>query len=92
LFASAFLMSASVGFLFFASRIPVVFTSVGDPIGAGVVASLNRPGANVTGVSSEASVVVGKRLQIPRLRAQSIAALGEIREIKSYLQAISRKP
>jgi putative tryptophan/tyrosine transport system substrate-binding protein len=46
------------------TTIPVVFTSVGDPIGAGVVASLNRPGANVTGVSSEASVVVGKRLQI----------------------------
>ncbi len=46
------------------TTIPVVFTSVGDPIGAGVVASLNRPGGNVTGVSSEASDVVGKRLQI----------------------------
>jgi putative tryptophan/tyrosine transport system substrate-binding protein len=46
------------------ATIPVVFTSVGDPIGAGVVASLNRPGGNVTGVSSEASDVVGKRLQI----------------------------
>ena len=44
--------------------IPVVFTSVGDPIGAGLVASLNRPGANVTGVTSQASDVVGKRLQI----------------------------
>jgi putative ABC transport system substrate-binding protein len=48
------------------TTIPVVFTSVGDPIGAGVVASLNRPGGNVTGVSSEASDVVGKRLQILR--------------------------
>ena len=46
------------------TTIPVVFTSVGDPIGAGVVESLNRPGGNVTGVSSEASDVVGKRLQI----------------------------
>jgi putative tryptophan/tyrosine transport system substrate-binding protein len=46
------------------ATIPIVFTSVGDPIGAGVVASLNRPGGNVTGVSSEASDVVGKRLQI----------------------------
>jgi putative ABC transport system substrate-binding protein len=46
------------------TSIPVVFTSVGDPIGAGLVASLNRPGANVTGVTSQSSGVVGKRLQI----------------------------
>jgi putative ABC transport system substrate-binding protein len=46
------------------TTIPIVFTSVGDPVGAGIVASLNRPGANVTGVTSQASDVVGKRLQI----------------------------
>jgi putative tryptophan/tyrosine transport system substrate-binding protein len=46
------------------SSIPVVFASVGDPIGAGLVASLNRPGGNVTGVTSQASDLVGKRLQI----------------------------
>jgi putative ABC transport system substrate-binding protein len=46
------------------TTIPVVFTSVGDPIGAGLVASLNRPGANVTGLTSQASDIVGKRLQI----------------------------
>lgn len=46
------------------TTIPIVFTSVGDPTGAGLVASLNRPGANVTGVTSKASDLVGKRLQI----------------------------
>jgi ABC-type uncharacterized transport system substrate-binding protein len=46
------------------TTIPIVFTSVGDPTGAGLVASLNRPGANVTGVTSQASDLVGKRLQI----------------------------
>ena len=46
------------------ATIPVVFTSVGDPLGAGLVASLNRPGANVTGLTSQASDIVGKRLQI----------------------------
>jgi ABC-type uncharacterized transport system substrate-binding protein len=46
------------------TTIPIVFTGVGDPVGAGIVASLNRPGANVTGVTSQASDVVGKRLQI----------------------------
>ncbi len=46
------------------STIPVVFTSVGDPLGAGVVASLSRPSGNVTGQSSQASEIGGKRLQI----------------------------
>lgn len=32
------------------SRIPIVFTGVGDPVGAGLVANLSRPGANVTGM------------------------------------------
>ena len=46
------------------TTIPVVFTSVGDPIGAGLVTSLSRPGANVTGLTSQAREIVGKRMQI----------------------------
>jgi putative ABC transport system substrate-binding protein len=46
------------------STIPIVFASVGDPVGAGLINSLNRPGGNVTGVTSEASDVVGKRLEV----------------------------
>jgi putative ABC transport system substrate-binding protein len=46
------------------STIPIVFASVGDPVGAGLINSLNRPGGNVTGVTSEASDVIGKRLQV----------------------------
>jgi putative ABC transport system substrate-binding protein len=48
------------------SSIPVVFASVGDPIGAGLVASLARPGANVTGLSLQMSDTAGKRLGIMR--------------------------
>jgi len=44
--------------------IPVVFTMVGDPIGAGLVVSLSRPGANVTGFSDLASEFAAKRLQL----------------------------
>src|ERR1700751_515113 len=46
------------------TTIPIVITSVGDPIGAGLITSLSRPGGNVTGVTSQASDVVGRRLQI----------------------------
>jgi putative ABC transport system substrate-binding protein len=46
------------------STIPIVFASVGDPVGAGLINSLNRPGGNITGVTSEASDVMGKRLEV----------------------------
>ena len=46
------------------NSIPVVFTMVGDPIGAGLVVSLSRPGANVTGFSDLASEFAAKRLQL----------------------------
>ncbi len=44
--------------------IPVVFMAVGDPVGAGVVASLARPGGNVTGLSDLAAGLQGSRLQL----------------------------
>jgi putative ABC transport system substrate-binding protein len=43
---------------------PIVFVSVGDPIGAGIVKSLNRPGANVTGITPQGTEIGGKRLQL----------------------------
>jgi putative ABC transport system substrate-binding protein len=46
------------------SRIPIVFTGVGDPVGAGLVANLSRPGANVTGLSAQAAELSAKRLQL----------------------------
>jgi putative ABC transport system substrate-binding protein len=44
--------------------IPIVFTGVGDPVGAGVVPSLSHPGGNVTGISILATELSGKRLEI----------------------------
>jgi putative tryptophan/tyrosine transport system substrate-binding protein len=46
------------------TTIPVVFTTVGDPLGAGIIANLARPGGNVTGLTDQAKDVQGKRLQI----------------------------
>jgi ABC-type uncharacterized transport system substrate-binding protein len=44
--------------------VPIVFTTVGDPIGSGLVKSLSRPGANITGMHAQAADVMGKRLQV----------------------------
>ena len=49
-----------------ADGIPVVFMAVGDPVGAGVVESLARPGGHVTGLSDLAAGLQGNRLQLLR--------------------------
>jgi putative ABC transport system substrate-binding protein len=44
--------------------IPIVFTAVGDPVGAGLVKGLQQPGGNATGMSALASDIAAKRLQL----------------------------
>jgi putative tryptophan/tyrosine transport system substrate-binding protein len=46
------------------ATIPVVFILVSDPIGSGLVKSLARPEANVTGISNYAADLIGKRLEL----------------------------
>jgi putative tryptophan/tyrosine transport system substrate-binding protein len=46
--------------------IPVVITGVGDPVGQGVVASLARPGLNITGLSAAVTDIYPKRVQLLR--------------------------
>jgi len=46
------------------STIPIVMTNHGDPVGSRVVASLARPGGNVTGLSALSPALVGKQLQL----------------------------
>lgn len=60
------------------ATIPVVFTGVGDPVGQGIVASLARPGNNVTGLSAAVTEIFPKRVQLLRElvpRAGRIGAL-----------------
>jgi putative tryptophan/tyrosine transport system substrate-binding protein len=61
------------------SVIPIVFAVAADPLGGGLVASLSRPGGNVTGLSVQATDVAGKRLEflrevVPGLRRLAILA------------------
>lgn len=46
------------------TTIPIVFSTAGDPVRTGIVSSLNRPGGNVTGVSSMNHELLAKRLEL----------------------------
>jgi putative ABC transport system substrate-binding protein len=48
------------------STIPIVFAVAGDPIGSGFVASLARPGGNITGLSLQQAELGAKRLELMR--------------------------
>jgi len=53
-------------------NIPIVFANSTDPVGQGLVASLARPGGNVTGASTRTHELSGKRLQLLKLVLQFV--------------------
>ena len=61
------------------ATIPIVMTNVGDPVGAGLIASLARPGGNVTGLSSLSPELITKRLEILKDAVPKLARVGLLR-------------
>ena len=80
------------------STIPVVFASMGDPVGSGVATSLAKPGGNLTGLSSESSDLGGKWLEIlqeavPRLSAVAVVSNPDsayVRNIRKRLESAAK--
>jgi len=58
------------------TTVPIVMTNAGDPLGAGLVATLARPGGNVTGFSSLAPELNTKRLEILKDAVPKLARVG----------------
>jgi putative ABC transport system substrate-binding protein len=82
------------------ATIPIVFAAAADPLGTGLVATLARPGGNITGLSVEATDLGGKRLEIlrdliPSLHRLAImanvsntASVLEMREVESAARTL----
>ena len=85
------------------STIPIVMAVAGDPVGTGLVASLARPGGNITGLTLLAPELAGKRLELlketlPKLtrvavlwNSSSTAMIHTFREAQVAAQALSLK-
>jgi ABC-type uncharacterized transport system substrate-binding protein len=58
--------------------IPIVFIDVSDPIGAGLIDSLARPGGNVTGFTMISSVLAGKRLELLKETVPKLARVAVV--------------
>jgi putative tryptophan/tyrosine transport system substrate-binding protein len=83
--------------------IPIVMAAVGDPVGDGIVASLARPGGNITGLSSVVPELSGKRLEllkeiVPKLSrvavfgsSNSPNTAGSLREVELAAGALKVK-
>jgi len=82
------------------SVVPIVFVAASDPVGTGLVASLARPGGNVTGLSNQQADLAGKRVEllrevVPALRQLAImanvdnsASVLEMREVQTAARTI----
>src|SRR5262245_9552258 len=81
------------------TTIPLVMTNVGDPVAAGLVASLARPGGNVTGLSSLSFQLNTKRLEILKDAVPKLARVGllhppptlQVKEVRSAALALKLK-
>ena len=85
------------------ATIPIVFTTGGEPVRAGLVASFNRPGGNATGVSVFTTALEAKRIELLRELVPNAALIGvfldpkfagadiQLREVEAAARAIGQQ-
>jgi putative ABC transport system substrate-binding protein len=66
------------------ATIPIVMVAAGDPVGAGFIANLARPGGNITGLSADASrEIVGKNLALLKEIVPRLSRVGAVGQVQS---------
>jgi ABC-type uncharacterized transport system substrate-binding protein len=70
------------------TTIPLVMVAVGDPVATGLVASLARPGGNITGLTSISSEMEGKRLELLREVVPKVSHIAVLWNAASPIQVI----
>jgi putative ABC transport system substrate-binding protein len=73
------------------SAIPIVFAGAGDPVGAGLVSSLARPGGNVTGLSLQQTDAAPKRLELVREIVPGLGRLAIMAHVGSRSAVLDMK-
>ncbi|HEX5613374.1 MAG TPA: ABC transporter substrate-binding protein [Burkholderiales bacterium] len=71
--------------------LPVVMIAVGDPVGTGVVASLAKPGGNITGLTSISAELEGKRLELLREVMPDVSHVAVLWNSASPLQFLGER-
>jgi putative ABC transport system substrate-binding protein len=71
--------------------VPLVMIAVGDPVGTGIVASLNRPGGNITGLTSISPELEGKRIELLREVIPKLSHIAVMWNPKNAYHAIENK-
>ncbi len=73
------------------TSVPLVMVAVGDPVGTGIVASLGRPGGNITGLTSIAQELEGKRLELLREVVPKLSHIAVLWNAASPVQVIQER-
>ena len=73
------------------SVIPIVFGTAGDPVANGLVASLARPGGNVTGLSNQSADIAGKQLDLLRAVVPNLHRLAIMANIASSIGVLEMR-
>jgi putative ABC transport system substrate-binding protein len=73
------------------SLIPIVFTGSGDPVATGLVPSLEHPGGNVTGLSSQNRDLAGKRVELLRQIVPGLSRLGILTNVDNISAALEMR-
>jgi len=66
------------------STIPIVFAVAGDPVADGLVASLARPGGNITGLATMGAAVVGKQLELLKEVAPKVSRVAVLQNPSNH--------